>query len=445
MIPDPGPALLAARDARQGELERAWALARERGAGAVIAVSANVPGPDKRRAGLEALVGAAQGALMRLPGAEPLFAGADLLGPFLLLLTAGVPAELKAFAVALEAGPGGRLLDVDIYDPAGVPVDRAALGLPDRPCLLCAEPARACIRLGRHDGPALLVRVDALLAPFAGAGVRILPEPLARQLVRGARMELDVTPKPGLVDRHDPGSHPDLSHRLMLDSIALLPRFYQDLLACAGDPGPFRRVVQAGQDAEARMLAALGTNAHKGYIFLSGLLLLGACAGDGGVAAVRATCASFARGFFAAFAGGPGHGAELRSRIGLGGIRAEAEQGLPAVFEWGWPAYRQALVLGWSPDRAGFLLMAVLMQQVEDSTCVHRGGLAALARLRRDGAELQRRLERGLEAEAWLAGLNQDYCRAGLTMGGVADCMALTFALEGCRTDSSAGPMVDLP
>jgi hypothetical protein len=29
-----------------------------------------------------------------------------------------------------------------------------------------------------------------------------------------------------------------------------------------------------------------------------------------------------------------------------------------------------------------------------------------------------------------LAGLNQEYRAAGLTMGGVADCMALTFALE---------------
>jgi hypothetical protein len=29
-----------------------------------------------------------------------------------------------------------------------------------------------------------------------------------------------------------------------------------------------------------------------------------------------------------------------------------------------------------------------------------------------------------------LAALNQEYCRLGLTMGGVADCIALTFALQ---------------
>ena len=70
------------------------------------------------------------------------------------------------------------------------------------------------------------------------------------------------------------------------------------------------------------------------------------------------------------------------------------------------------------------------MQRVEDSTAVSRCGLEGLARLKRDGAALQRLLERQQDPEPWLAALNQDYRESGLTMGGVADCMALTFALE---------------
>ena len=116
--------------------------------------------------------------------------------------------------------------------------------------------------------------------------------------------------------------------------------------------------------------------------------------------------------------------------MGWAASRAEAEQGLPAVFEHGWPKYREALEAGWNPNHAGFYLMAVLMQRVEDTTAIHRCGLEGLSRLRQDGAHLQRLLEQQQAPEPMLAALNQEYRRSGLTMGGVADCMALTFALE---------------
>jgi triphosphoribosyl-dephospho-CoA synthase len=114
----------------------------------------------------------------------------------------------------------------------------------------------------------------------------------------------------------------------------------------------------------------------------------------------------------------------------LGGIQAEAEQGLPAVFEHGWPRYREALEAGWGREQASFYLMSVLMQRVEDTTAIRRCGLEGLSRLRRDGARLQRLLERQQAPEQMLTDLNQEYRRSGLTMGGVADCMALTFALQ---------------
>ncbi len=44
-------------------------------------------------------------------------------------------------------------------------------------------------------------------------------EELASALVRGTTRELYLTPKPGLVDRADSGSHPDLSLPIMEQSI----------------------------------------------------------------------------------------------------------------------------------------------------------------------------------------------------------------------------------
>ena len=50
-----------------------------------------------------------------------------------------------------------------MYDPAGRQLDRAALGLAPRACLLCPAPAVECIRLGRHPLPEVLDRVRGLL------------------------------------------------------------------------------------------------------------------------------------------------------------------------------------------------------------------------------------------------------------------------------------------
>ena len=418
--------VLEARDARQEALSRALGSAREQQAGCLLFISTNIPGDDKHRPGLTALVGGALDALRQRIDLRLKVARRDIRGPC-PRATAGVWAlEAKRAAVALEAlTPAARLLDLDVYTLDGRQIDRVSLGLPPRPCLVCAEPARECIRAGRHPMPILLSRIDELLAPFRPVIASLDPEHLAHRLHRGAHEELELMPKPGLVDPHDRGSHPDLSVEAMRVSADLLPLYFQDLLRCGRTAAPWRNAVQAGLDAEARMFEAIGSNAHRGFLFLAGLMLMAAQACEGRPDRIRAELAHFARGHFAKGASGPGVTPSAR----VGGIRAEAEQGLPAIFEHGWPRYREALAAGWASDHARFYLMAILMQRLEDTTALHRCGPEGLARLRQDGQTLQRLLERGHPPEPWLAELNLDYRRSGLTMGGVADCMAVTFAL----------------
>jgi triphosphoribosyl-dephospho-CoA synthase len=280
----------------------------------------------------------------------------------------------------------------------------------------------------------------------AGSGMidRIEPHIMAGALVFGARAELDLTPKPGLVDRYDNGSHPDLDHTRMVRSIELLPRYYQELIGIRS--GADRRAasslaacIDAGRRAEARMEEAIGTNTHRGYIFLSGLLLLAVCdvaSGDGIVEAIgpqvalRRAVVSVARQFFAANRrpGADRPGARVRAALGLGGVRAEALAGLPAVFAAGLPAYLAA-----RSDFAAFHALAALMQNVEDTTAVLRCGLAGLGRLRGDGAVLQALLDRGDDPRPVLSAWNEEYRTQRLTMGGVADCLALVFALASVR------------
>ncbi len=424
-------AFLEARDERQQELDRILGQARAKDAASLLVISSNVPGRDKFRPGISRLLRGALDSLHDAVGLKVLFTRRDLLGHFHIASSNQLPIDAKRAAVLIESeNPSARLVDVDVYRPDGAQVDRAGLGLPPRSCLLCAEPARECILLQRHSNAELLERVDSLLQPLVRVPRHIFPELLAANLRIGVLRELDLTPKPGLVDRQDSGSHADLSYANMRASAELLPLYFDEILSCHQKQRPLQDFVQAGVDAENRMVRAIQSNAHKGFIFLSGLVLMAACACNGPADLLRRKISEIAVAFFADFGSPVSHGAGIRSCYGLGGILAEAEQGLPAVFEHGWPKYREALEAGWDMEHASFYLMAVLMQRVEDTTAIRRCGLEGLARLRRDGARLQRLLERQQPPEPMLTDLNQGYRSSGLTMGGVADCMALTFALQ---------------
>jgi holo-ACP synthase len=155
--------LLEARDARQALLE----AHRPRPGAALLAVSLAIPGAEKEPPGaLELFAWALVQAVTRLPGARPLHSGGDALGPFgLLLVPAAAAAAVKRTCLAIEgARPAARLVDLDVYDPDGRQLDRAALGLPPRACLCCTAPAHECIRAARHPLPDVLARVHALLS-----------------------------------------------------------------------------------------------------------------------------------------------------------------------------------------------------------------------------------------------------------------------------------------
>jgi triphosphoribosyl-dephospho-CoA synthetase len=245
---------------------------------------------------------------------------------------------------------------------------------------------------------------------------------LADCLTAGLRVELDLTPKPGLVDRRDSGSHPDLTHGIMDRSITLLDGYLTEYAAALEAGAGAAGLRRLGMAAEARMSAHFGTNTHRGAIFLGGVLLAGlhrAASRDD--MAVSHAIGGFALELFADRVPTDTTGARVRARYGVGGIVAEALDGLPCVFRTGLPALREARQRLWPRDRALYLLMARLMRTVEDTTALRRCGPAGLARLRRDGARLEERLLAGLDPVPFLVEANDDYRRQRLTMGGVAD------------------------
>lgn len=436
--------LLAARDGRAGTIARLLSA----GPRSVVFLSLNIPGPNKTPEGSAPLFRRARAALLALPGARPAAEGHDALGPWLAATSDEAPDALKRHCVELEETlAAGRLLDLDVYAQGGTQVDRASLGLRPRRCLVCEAPAVECIRLRRHEAADVEQAVRTLLGPPH----RHHAETLASALVDAARAELALTPKPGLVDARDNGSHPDLSYDLMSRSIDLLPQYFAELLDIAGrtpasgweeDDGlDLDACIEAGRRAEERMLAAVGSNTHRGYIFLGGLVLLGAARSACDAATLQAALARLAARILRGRTPdtGASHGDAVRQRLGLAGIHGEARRGLPSVFQHGLPALRRGLAAFDSTHRARHLLMAVLMSSVEDTTALHRCGREGLERLRRDGRRLQAIIERGEDYLPVLSRLNEEYRAMRLTMGGVADCMAVTIALH--QTAAHAEPL----
>lgn len=103
---------------------------------------------------------------------------------------------------------------------------------------------------------------------------------MARNAQKSLLYEAAVYPKPGLVTPLDNGSHKDMNHKTFIDSaLSLLPCFIScasiGFETCSLPPADILPMLRAvGKQGEKEMYGATnGVNAHKGAIFLLGLLV----------------------------------------------------------------------------------------------------------------------------------------------------------------------------
>lgn len=325
------------------------------------------------------------------------------------LLVCSLPAEeLKALAMDLESGsPSGRLCDMDVIAPDGGKLSRPA----PRTCLVCGGPAAPCARSRAHGLPAVQEAARALLEDFAA-------QRLAELAVQALLEEVDQTPKPGLVDRNNRGSHQDMDRDLFHRSArSLLPYFRRAVtlgLERADCMGPLQA---AGLAAERVMLAETGgVNTHRGAVYAFGLILaaMGSRLARGGD--VFAGAAALAESGLPPAAGS--HGQQARQRYGAPGARGEALAGFPhARHAWA------ALARPGGRDAA----LLTLLAEVEDTNLLHRGGPEGLALV-------QSRARSILAASPSAYGeglldLDRACIARNLSPGGSADLLALALFL----------------
>lgn len=251
-----------------------------------------------------------------------------------------------------------------------------------------------------------------------------IPYLVADLAERALRLELDTTPKPGLVDRQDNGAHKDMDYALMSKSIsALRPYLTRLALDSAKDIDP-AKIKEIGIEAEKAMLKATGgVNTHKGALFCIGLSVAAASCLACSTGAVEAY--SFKELVSRAASEIPSargtHGAEVKRSFKAVGALENARAAYPELFTDWLPYYRS---LEGDPFRCHKTLLHI-MTTLDDTNILHRRGAEGLAHAEAEAARLLEDF-----SESGLSSLNKDFIRENISPGGSADMLSLTIFIE---------------
>ena len=443
--------LLAERDARSN-LRRSWL-----GQGAVLlSLQMNIAGPRKRSPLLDAYFERARLRLLeRLEGR-----GASVEEEVKRVGFAGLSAhyrikeisayELKQLCMEMEAeNPAARLLDLDVWDEQGNALSGFEMGRGRRKCLLCDAEAHVCARSRRHSldkiwEKSLGLIHDSMLVEEA--------ERLLDLALKAMLYEIVATPKPGLVDCANQGSHQDMDHFLFLKSSLTLREGLQNLARSSllilqeGLPSMeewAKRIQALGVEIDHQLLSSTnGVNTQIGLVYAFAILIPSALklldqkmreAELENSALIWPSAQEIAL-------EGAKMAKELCKKDLKGtrkpeGARASAVSAYEIVFKDSLIILRKAIEKEYSVNAASQLALLRLMQINQDTNLLRRGGEDGLRSVQKKAGELldnMQNLDDELELkEKVLNEKMREFDRwmqeKGLSPGGSADLLVLTW------------------
>lgn len=268
---------------------------------------------------------------------------------------------------------------------------------------------------------------------------------IAQAAVTSLQAEVQLAPKPGLVDPESNGAHRDMDVTTFAASIEALTPFFQQYfhagVVAKTVPDLYRQLRAIGIAAENAMLAATaGVNTHRGANFSFGFLLgaLGWLMQQQSLqqivtadfAPLFPTVAQVTQGVAGDFRDLEkkarwSHGEALYVKHGVTGVRGEALAGYPTIRHVILPYLRKTARRG---DMRYLRLMVHLMAQVEDANVLHRGGPKGL-RFVQDAAKALLHVPDSHLPHA-LRQLNAEMITFNLSPGGTADYLSLAYFFD---------------
>ena len=336
-----------------------------------------------------------------------------------------------------EMHPIGRLFDMDVIDTDGTKLERKN----QRGCIVCGATGRFCAASRAHSVEQLQTVTSQMLTRYLRDRDQ---EQVALLAVQSLIDEVHTTPKPGLVDRRNNGSHKDMDVHLFETSAQALQPYFKGCVQIGQETAhlapdeTFPLLRNAGLKAEETMLRATGgVNTHKGAIYTLGVLcgsvgrLWSAGKPIAHINDLLTECANIVRTSVPAdlaSAKGKTAGEQLYLKYGIRGIRGEVAEGLPSVRDIGLPRFEQFLANGFSENDAGAYTLLHLIANVADTNLYKRGSdtgaqwAANAASALSSGA--QHPAIRQIEA------LDDEFIARNLSPGGCADLLAVTYFLQ---------------
>ncbi|MZI94361.1 triphosphoribosyl-dephospho-CoA synthase CitG [Vibrio sp. CAIM 722] len=286
-------------------------------------------------------------------------------------------------------------------------------------------------------------------APSPSKRAFSLPKLVSHLAYHAMMLEVHLTPKPGLVDTVNNGSHDDMTLATFVASAdAIVP--YLERFVASGSHHAHTPVTDllsvlrpVGIEAERAMFKATnGVNTHKGMIFNLGLI----CGAVGWLKGknlkvdelhikevIRQSCQFLVYDELKACTQREAAtaGEKMYQQYGLTGARGEAASGLSTVMNHALPAYRECLSEGVSTEQALWHTLLVIMANNDDSNLVNRGGIAGLRFVQNRASQL---LELGgyryHNIESELMAFDKDLIAKHLSPGGSADLLASSWLVH---------------
>lgn len=266
--------------------------------------------------------------------------------------------------------------------------------------------------------------------------------------------EVTLTPKPGLVDCANDGSHSDMTLATFIDSTAVLTAHFYRYIKIGFDnfrQDPqiiFNLLREEGIEAERSMFDATnGINTHKGVNFSFALIL-----GATGAYLAQNTNKNLKDSFTAddtraicqlivpmtshliandlqnlAEKEQLTYGEKLYLNYGIKGPRGEAAEGYPSLTKNALPYLRNHANSTSDKHFLQLKLLLHLMTFVEDANLIHRGGIGALRTVQKEAKELKDKNLASPDLCKQLSDYNDHLVQLHLSPGGSADLFALSL------------------
>jgi len=248
--------------------------------------------------------------------------------------------------------------------------------------------------------------------------------------------EVELTPKPGLVDKANNGSHKDMNIDTFYASANAIKPFIDKFYKCGNDFDGLRKI---GIECEKEMFRATkGINTHKGMVFSLAVI----CGAIGSVGTdsfetlqdeIKDICKDLVQNDLQKSLHVKTHGERFYAKTKSEGIRGEASSGYPTIFEQSLPFFIEQQNK-YGEEVALKLTLLLLMSITEDSTLYARGGIEGLKFVQKEAKKLLHVGDINL-LESNLKEFDKIMIEKNLSAGGSADLLGLTWFLAQLNID----------